>query len=112
MVMYAALAANMLIEMSWLFLHPSNVTSSSAWLGSMDSNLRYWLGLPPGTKKEKTKEQEPDMNEVTDGGEPNYFWSENASWILSVCKPWERGDGYSEEAISEAEATSQLINRW
>ena len=101
--MNAVLAVFMLIEMSWLFLHPSNFTSSSAWLVVVDSNLRYWLGLPPGTKKEKTREQGPDMNEVIDGGEPDYLWSENASWILSVYEPWQRGDGYSEEAISEAE---------
>ena len=57
--MYAALAVFMLIEMSWLFLHPGNVTSSHApGLVVVDSNLRYWLGLPPGIKKEKTREQE------------------------------------------------------
>jgi len=44
------------------------------------------------------------VKEVIDGGESHYLWSENASWILSVCEPWEHGDGYSEEAVSEAEA--------
>jgi hypothetical protein len=102
-VMNAFLAAYMLIELSWFLLHPGNVTSSSDWFGGVDSTLRYWLGLPPGTKKEKTKEQEPDMNELIDGGEPDYLWSENAHWILSVYETWERGDGYSEEAVSEAE---------
>ncbi len=103
MAMHTALAAYTLIEMSWFLLHPGNVTSSSDWLVSADSNLRYWLGLPPRVKREKAKEQELYMNEAIDGGEPDYLWSENAHWILSVYEPWERGDGYSEEAVSEAE---------
>ena len=44
------------------------------------------------------------MKEVIDGGEPHYLWSENASWILAVFDPWGQGAGYSEEAVSEAEA--------
>jgi hypothetical protein len=101
-VMNVFLAANMLIEMSWLFLHPGNVTSSGDWFSGTDVYLRNWFGLPPRAKK--AKEQEPDMNEVIDSGEPDYLWSENAHWILSVYEPWERGDGYSEEVVREAEA--------
>jgi hypothetical protein len=105
-VMYVALGILFALFFIAMFFQPDFHYHALAWNGRMsfvlEPNLRYWLNLPPRVKK--TKEQEPDMNEVIDGGEPNYLWSENAIWILSVCEPWERGDGYSEEVVSEAEA--------